>query len=188
MQIRTPTRDELLAAAARTVPDVIGPEIEVLFCGISPEPYTAFVGHHFAHPGNRFWKALHTAGFTDRLLDPSGERQLLAYGYGLTYLVERAAATAAELSGAELATGRWRLETKVLNYAPRWLAVLGLGAYRTAFRCPHAALGRQEDSVAGARVWVLPNPSGRNADYRPEDFTRLFRELRSAVAAESPRV
>ena len=188
MEKRTPTRDELLAAAGRTVTDVIGPELQVLFCGINPGLYTAVVGHHFARPGNRFWKALHTAGFTDRLLHPFEERQLLAYGYGITNLVDRATATAAELSDAELATGRWRLEKKILHYAPRWLAVLGLGAYRTAFGRPRAGLGRQEEPVAGARVWVLPNPSGLNASYRPDDFTRLFRELRSATEAERPRV
>lgn len=167
---------------------MIGPGLEVLFCGISPALYTAVVGHHFACPGNPFWKALHTAGFTDRLLDPFEERRLLAYGYGITNLVERATAAAAELSGAELATGRWRLETKVLHYAPRWLAVLGLGAYRTVFRRQDAVLGRQEETVAGARVWVLPDPGGLNAGYRPEDFTRLLRDLRSATAAERSQV
>lgn len=184
---RTPAREELPAAAVETVPDVIGPGLEVLFCGINPGLYTASVGHHFADPGNRFWEALRTAGFTDRLLDPFEERRLLAYGYGITHLVERATAAAAELSDAELATGRWRLETKVLHYAPRWLAVLGLGAYRRAFRRPQAVLGRQEETVAGARVWVLPHPSGLNASHGPEDFTRLLRELRSATAAERSR-
>src|ERR1700724_4871712 len=82
-----PTRQQLIEAAGKTVPDVIGPELRVLFCGINPGLYTAAVGHHFARPGNRFWPALHAAGFTDRLLSPFEERELLARGYGITHIV-----------------------------------------------------------------------------------------------------
>lgn len=181
---RRPTREELLSAGGRTLPDVIAPGLKVLFCGINPGLYTAVVGHHFARPGNRFWKALHTAGFTPRLLAPEEEQELLRHGCGITNVARRATAAAAELAPEELAEGGRRLEEKVRVYAPRWLAVLGLGAYRTAFGRPRAALGPQEERVGGARVWVLPNPSGLNASYRPADFTRLFRELREAVEGE----
>jgi TDG/mug DNA glycosylase family protein len=175
---RGPTREELLAAAGRTVPDVIARGLKVLFCGINPGLYTAAVGHHFARPGNRFWPALHGAGFTDRLLSPFEERELLKAGCGITNLVARATASAAELSDAEYVEGRRRLEAKVRRYRPDRLAVLGVGAYRAGFGAPDAAVGRQAERIGGARVWVLPNPSGLNANYRMADFIRLFRELR----------
>jgi TDG/mug DNA glycosylase family protein len=158
-----PTRAELLAAADRTVEDVIAPGLRVLFCGINPGLYTAWTGHHFAKPGNRFWPALHAAGFTDRVLAPSEERLLLERGYGVTNVVQRTTATAAELSKEELERGGRVLEEKVLRNAPRWLAVLGIGAYRAAFHQPRAALGPQPETIGATRLWVLPNPSGLNA-------------------------
>jgi TDG/mug DNA glycosylase family protein len=184
MATRGPTKEELLAAGGRTLPDVIAPGLEVLFCGINPGLYTAAVGHHFARPGNRFWKALHAGGFTPRVLDPSEERLLLQYGCGITNVASRPSAAADELSREELIEGGRQLAEKVRRYHPRWLAVLGLGAYRTAFARPRATFGPQEETIGGARVWVLPNPSGLNASYRPEDFGRLFGELRQA--AEEP--
>ena len=184
---RRPGREELLAAAANTVPDVIAPGLRVLFCGINPGLYTAYSGHHFAGPGNRFWPTLHAAGFTPRRLDASEEHELLEHGYGVTNLVARATATAAELSSRELAEGARILEEKVRLYSPRCLAVLGIGAYRTGFGRPGTRLGRQQERIGDATVWVLPNPSGLNASYRPEDFARLFREMREAVEADDPR-
>jgi TDG/mug DNA glycosylase family protein len=178
-----PTRAELLAAADRRVEDVIAPGLTVLFCGINPGLYTAWSGHHFAGPGNRFWPALHDAGFTDRRLLPSEERLLLDRGYGVTNVVARATATAAELSPAEYVEGGRILAEKVARHAPRVLAVLGVGAYRTAFARPKAALGEQPEPLAGARVWVLPNPSGLNANYGRADLARLFRALREAAEA-----
>lgn len=180
---RRPTRAELLAAAAedRRVADVIAPGLTVLFCGINPGLYTAWSGHHFAGPGNRFWPTLHAAGFTDRRLRPSEERELLARGYGVTNVVARATATAAELRPAEYVEGGRLLEQKVQKYAPRVLAVLGVGAYRTAFARPRAAVGEQPERVGPARVWVLPNPSGLNANYQKDDLARLFRALREAA-------
>ena len=178
---RRPTRAELLAAADRVVEDVIAPGLTVLFCGINPGLYTAWSGHHFAGPGNRFWPTLHAAGFTDRRLHPSEERELLARGYGVTNVVARAPATAAELAPAEYVEGGRLLEAKVRRYAPRVLAVLGVGAYRTAFGRPRAALGEQPEPLGGARVWVLPNPSGLNANYQKDDLARLFRALREAA-------
>ncbi len=178
---RRPSREELLAAHEKTVPDVIAPDLRVLFCGINPGLYTAAIGHHFGRPGNRFWPALHRSGFTDRQLDPSEERELLAYGWGITNVVDRATATADEVSAEELAAGGRRLEAKVREYRPRWVAVLGIGAWRTAFGRPRAVLGRQEETLAGASVWVLPNPSGLNAHYRLEGLAAMFRDLLLAV-------
>lgn len=178
---RRPSREELLAARDKTVPDVIAPDLRVLFCGINPGLYTAAIGHHFGRPGNRFWPALHRSGFTDRQLDPSEERELLTYGWGITNVVERATATADEVSAEELAEGGRRLEAKVGEYRPLWVAVLGIGAWRTAFGRPRAVLGCQEETLAGASVWVLPNPSGLNAHYRLEGLAEMFRELLLAV-------
>ncbi len=182
---RGPTRAELVAAADRRVEDVIAPGLTVLFCGINPGLYTAWSGHHFAGPGNRFWPTLHAAGFTDRRLAPSEERELLARGYGVTNVVARATATAAELAPAEYVEGGRVLERKVREYRPRVLAVLGVGAYRTAFARPKAALGEQPERLGGARVWVLPNPSGLNANYQKDDLARLFRALREAAEGDA---
>lgn len=165
----------------KTVPDVIAPGLRVLFCGINPGLYTAAVGHHFARPGNRFWPALHAAGFTRRLLSPFEEQELLADGYGVTNVVARTTATAAELNREELIEGGLRLVEKIETYRPQWLAILGVGAYRTAFGRPKAALGRQEETLGGAGVWVLPNPSGLNAHYTLDGLAGKLRELRAAV-------
>src|SRR2546422_68406 len=123
-----PTRKQILAAAGKTVSDVIAPDLRVLFCGINPGLYTAAVGHHFARPGNRFWPALLASGFTDRLVSPFDERELLEQGYGITNVVMRATATADELTREELLEGGKRLIAKVRRYKPCFLAVLGLGA------------------------------------------------------------
>jgi double-stranded uracil-DNA glycosylase len=181
MSHRKPTRAELLASAHRLVPDVIARGLKVLFCGINPGLYSAWSGHHFARPGNRFWPTLHAAGFTDRLLHPSEERQLLKLGYGITNVVERASAAADELSAAEFVAGGERLRARVQRYRPQYLAVLGVGAYRVAFDQPKAVLGLQDEPIGETKVWVLPNPSGLNAHYRARDLATLFRQLREAV-------
>jgi TDG/mug DNA glycosylase family protein len=176
-----PTKTDILAAAGKTVPDVIGPGLRALFCGINPGLYSGSVGHHFARPGNRFWPTLYAAGFTGRLLSPFEEEELLKQGYGITNLVARATATAAELSNEELIQGRRQLETKIANYRPRILAVLGVGAYRTAFQRPKAKLGRQDETIAGAMIWLLPNPSGLNAHYQLPDLAALYQQMRLAA-------
>jgi len=176
-----PTKEQLLAATEKTVRDVIAPDLRVLFCGINPGLYTAAVGHHFARPGNRFWPTLYAAGFTDRLLSPFDERELLKNGYGITNVVPRATASADLLTKEEMIEGGVRLRAKVLRYRPEVLAVLGLGAYRTAFNQPKAVVGRQEDVIGNTVLWVLPNPSGLNANYQAAALARLFRELREAV-------
>ncbi len=186
-QTHKPTKEELLAATGRTVPDVIARGLKILFCGINPGLYTAATGYHFARPGNRFWPALYAGGFTDRLLAPFEELELLKSGYGITNVIKRATATAAELSPPEFIEGGKRLEAKVRRYRPQFLAVLGVGAYRTAFNRPQAQLRRQPETIAETVVWVLPNPSGLNAHYQPKDLARLFRELRIAVEQDSNR-
>jgi TDG/mug DNA glycosylase family protein len=176
-----PTKEQLLAATEKTVRDVIAPNLRVLFCGINPGLYTAAVGHHFARPGNRFWPALYAGGFTDRVLSPFEERELLKSGYGITNVVARATASADALTKEEIVAGGERLRAKVLRYRPRVLAVLGVGAYRTAFNQPKASVGRQEDRIGDTVLWVLPNPSGLNANYQPAHLAHLFRELRDSL-------
>jgi TDG/mug DNA glycosylase family protein len=175
---KRPNRAELLAAKDKTVPDVIAPGLSVLFCGINPGLYTAAIGHHFGRPGNRFWPTLHGAGFTDRLFDPSEERELLQLGYGITNVVARATAAADELTEKEIVAGGKVLQAKVRTFSPRFLAVLGIGAYRVAFARPKATMGLQDEMLGRTRVWVLPNPSGLNAHYQQGDLVRVFRELR----------
>jgi TDG/mug DNA glycosylase family protein len=159
----------------------------VLFCGINPGLYSAATGHHFARPGNRFWPALHAAGFTPRLFHPSEKDALLERGYGLTNLVGRATASADELGPAEFVTGRARLARKVRQHRPRMVAFLGLGAYRHAFARPKAGFGAQPETFEGAKVWVLPSPSGLNASYQPVQLARMFGELRRAAEKAGPR-
>lgn len=177
-----PTREQILAASKKTVPDVIAQDLLVLFSGINPGLYTAAVGHHFARPGNRFWKALHESGFTNRLLSPFEERELLASGYGVTNVVARATASADQLTREEITAGGKRLKNKVRRYRPRILAILGVGAFRLAFDQPNAKVGRQEFRIGDTVVWVLPNPSGLNANYQPRDLARLFRELNAQLS------
>jgi TDG/mug DNA glycosylase family protein len=173
-----PTKEELLAAAGGTVPDIIAPGLDVLFCGINPGLYSAATGHHFARPGNRFWPALHRSGFTPRQFAPGEAEQLLGLGYGMTMLVRRGTATAAELSNDEFRAGGRALVRKVRKFKPRILAVLGVGAYRAAFARRTSPLGLQPESIGSTAIWLLPNPSGLNANYQLGDLTKLFAELR----------
>lgn len=184
--IQKPTKADLEAAAGNTVPDVIAPDLRVLFCGINPGLYSGATGYHFARPGNRFWPTLYAAGFTDRLLAPSEEHDLLTFGYGITNLVARATATAAELSPEELAAGGKRLRATVQHYRPQVVAILGISAYRSAFQRPKALIGQQAEGLGQASLWVLPNPSGLNAHYTPTDLARVFREFRQTVEEERP--
>jgi len=176
-----PTKQQLVEAAGKTVPDVIGPDLRVLFCGINPGLYTAAVGHHFARPGNRFWPALCRSGFTERLLSPFEERELLSLGLGITNVVARATTSASELTREDFVEGGRALKAKVRRYRPRIIAILGVGAYRQAFAQPKAVIGEQTERIVSARVWVLPNPSGLNANYQLPDLVKLFRELRQAA-------
>jgi double-stranded uracil-DNA glycosylase len=156
-------------------------DLDVVFCGINPSLYSAAVGHHFARPGNRFWPTLHAAGFTEQLLSPFQERRLLEMGYGLTNLVATATAQAAEISDEELVAGGRELLRKIRRCRPRMIAFLGITAYRAAFGRPQAALGRQQERLAGSGIWVLPSPSGLNAHYQLAGLARLFAEMRADV-------
>ncbi len=176
-----PTKEDLRDARRRTTEDLIDENLKVLFCGINPGIWSGATGFHFAKPGNRFWKTLHLAGFTDRLLHPSEEHELLENGYGITSFCKRTTATAAELSNEEIVEGGKLLVKKIKRYKPQFLAVLGIGAYRTAFNQRTAKLGLQAEEIGGAKVWLLPNPSGLNAHYQLNDLAKLYGELRRAI-------
>jgi TDG/mug DNA glycosylase family protein len=175
---------KLAAAHNATIPDVIAPDLRVLFCGINPGLYSGATGYHFARPGNRFWPALYASGFTPRRLDPSEQAELVDYGLGITNLVARATARADELTAAELREGGDILVRKVARYRPRRLAIVGITAYRGAFGRPKAVVGRQPEPIAGVPVWVLPNPSGLNAHSTPRSLAAQFAELRQLAYAE----
>jgi TDG/mug DNA glycosylase family protein len=180
-----PTQDELEAARSRLLPDVLpgpgDPPLRVLFCGINPGLVSALTGHHFARPGNRFWPALHASGFTPRRFTPAEQGELRALGLGITNVAPRATARADELDDAELVAGGERLRALVADVAPRWLAVVGIGAYRVAFADRRAAAGRQERTLGPTGLWVLPNPSGLNAHQTPATLAAAFRELRETA-------
>jgi TDG/mug DNA glycosylase family protein len=153
----------------------------VLFVGINPGLYSGATGHHFARPGNRFWKALHGPGFTDREYSPFEDRSLLELGVGITNLIARTTGNADELSPEEYREGAARLERKVQRSRPAVVAFVGITAYRTAFGRPRAKVGPQEESLGGARVWVLPNPSGRTAAYQVPQLIEAFSALRASL-------
>ena len=180
---RPPTPQEVAAAAGRGLVDVIGPGLRVLFCGFNPGLYSAAVGEHFARRGSRFWPALHRSGFTDRELLPWERDEMLRQGLGITSLSNRATARADELSAAELVAGVTGLAVKVERHRPRWVAILGVTAYRIAFVRPKAGLGPQPQRLGPARLWVLPNPSGLNAHFPLPALTAAFAELRREADA-----
>jgi TDG/mug DNA glycosylase family protein len=175
------TKAELEAARGRTVPDVLARDLRVVFVGINPGLWSGAVGHHFARPGNRFWKTLHGSGFTDRLLAPAEERELLRLGAGVTNLVARTTATADELGADEIREGARVLDRRLAPFRPRIVAILGIGAYRTGFGRRDAGLGPQEERLGTSRLWVLPNPSGLNAHYQLPALVERFGELRHAA-------
>jgi double-stranded uracil-DNA glycosylase len=173
-----PTKEQLAAAVHIVVPDLIAPGLRVLFCGINPGLYTAAIGHHFGRPGNRFWPALAGSGFTPRLFAPWEEHLLLDLGLGITNMVARTTAAASSLSDDEYREGARNLEVKAARYRPRVIAFLGIGSYRVAFGRPKAALGLQHETLADSTLWLLPSPSGLNANHQLPDLVALFRELR----------
>jgi TDG/mug DNA glycosylase family protein len=178
-----PGKTDLMASAGKSVPDVIGPGLRVLFCGINPGLYSGWAGHHFARPGNRFWPALFASGFTDRLYRPQEEAELLSCGYGITNLVERATLGSDELSRAELVAGGRILEKKIARFRPVAVAILGVSAYRSAFEQSKAKMGAQTQTIGQTLVWVLPNPSGLNAHFTPKALSKTFRQFRLALPA-----
>ncbi len=178
MKRSRPTRQQLLEAYGKTVPDIIGPGLDVLFVGINPSLYSAVVGHHFARPGNRFWPALHLSGWVPRRFAPQEDRQLVDFGIGLTNIARHATARGDEVSADALARGGRTLVRKIRRHRPRAVAVLGVTAYRVAFDRPKAQMGNQERKLGGAALWVLPNPSGLNAHYQVPDLARAYAELK----------
>jgi TDG/mug DNA glycosylase family protein len=191
-RVPRPTRAELDAARAQTVPDVLpgpgDPPCAVLFCGINPGLVTALTGHHFGRPGNRFWPALHRSRFTPRLLRPAEQDELRGLGLGITNMVARATARADELTDDEVRAGGARLRGLVADVAPRWLAVVGITAYRVAFDAPRAAVGPQQATIGDTRVWLLPNPSGLNAHWQLPELGAEFARLRHAARADGDPV
>jgi TDG/mug DNA glycosylase family protein len=175
---RRPSPAELADAVNRTIPDVIALSLQILFVGINPGLWSGATGHHFARPGNRFWKAIWQAGLTSELLSPDRQADLLGDSLGITNLVPRTTATAAELKDDELRAGAQALVEKVARYRPRKLAFLGVSTYRIAFDRPRATIGRQPESIEGAEVWVLPNPSGLNAHYQLPQLAEAYAALR----------
>ncbi|HYH92908.1 MAG TPA: G/U mismatch-specific DNA glycosylase [Candidatus Saccharimonadales bacterium] len=176
-----PTADDLARADGLAIPDLIAPDLRVLFCGINPGRYSGATGRHFAKPGNRFWPTLHGAGFTDRLLTPWDGDAMLEVGLGITNLVNRTTATAAELAPDELRAGAERLLQTAERFRPEVIAVLGVTVYRTGFERPAAVIGPQPERLGPSRLWVLPNPSGLNAHYQLPALIDLFSQLRRAV-------
>jgi len=159
------------------VSDLVGPGLRVLFCGINPGTLSGDLDLHFARPGNRFWKLLCAGGFTESVLPPAEQHSLLGLGIGITNLVGRVTSAASELSVAELREGAVQLEAKVGKLRPRCVVVLGLQAYRTAFLRSGAAIGRQPELLAGARLWLLPNPSGLQARYQLREMTEMYKAV-----------
>ena len=181
-----PSPEDLERAGDRTIPDLVGPGLRVLFCGINPGLWSGAAGLHFARPGNRFWKVLHGAGFTDRVLDPAEQAVLPSLGSGITNLVARTTAAASELSADELRAGAAALERTARRLRPGAVAVVGMQAYRTAFRRPRAGMGPQAEALAGSALWVLPNPSGLQARYQLPEMVAAYAELRRACGIPAP--
>ena len=176
-----PTKDELTKTVTKRIDDLIRPNLTVLFCGINPGLYSAYSGYHFGRPGNRFWRVLFMAGFTKRLLQASEQKELLTYNFGITNLVDRPSVSAAELTVEEFVEGGKALRKKLLQYKPKWVAFVGVEAYRKAFGKPKAKVGKQEEDLEGVMVWVLPSPSGLNAHYTVQELSDLFAALRKAA-------
>lgn len=170
------------------IADIAGPGLAVLYCGINPGTLSGQLGQHFARPGNRFWKLLHHSGFTPELFTPSRQGELLDHGLGITNLVDRTSRAAADLTPAELRDGAAALTAKVSRLGPRWLAVLGVQAYRTAFGRPKAQIGAQDETLGdGTGIWLLPNPSGLQARYQMDEMVEMWRRLRDAAGHPTGR-
>lgn len=186
------TADELEAARGKQVDDLVGPGLRLLFVGINPGLWTAAANAHFARPGNRFFPALLAAGITDRLVDPRAgmtdddRRYLISRGIGISNLVRRPTARAAELTAEELRDGGERVARLVAAHRPRVVAIVGIGAYRTAYRQPRAVPGPQSEKLAGAALWVLPNPSGLNAHESAASIGVAFRAAAEAAGIVEP--
>jgi TDG/mug DNA glycosylase family protein len=165
------------------VPDLVACDLRVVLVGINPSLWSGAVGYHFASPSNRLWPTLHQAGFTARRLHPSETDAILRSGLGVTNLVDRATARADELTKDELRAGTARVAGVAHRFRPRWMAFLGLSAYRIAFGRPKAGVGPQQETIGGSRVWLLPNPSGLNASYQMPALVSAYGALRAEAWA-----
>lgn len=174
------SREELDAGRDLLLPDVLDEGLSVVFCGLNPGLTSAVRGHHFATPGNRFWPALSRSGFTPGPYSPDRDRELSRLGLGFTNLVARTTRGSDELAPEEFVRGARELRGKILDLAPGWLAFLGITGYREAFGVRHPKVGPQEATIGRTRLWLLPNPSGRNAHYPPGKLTEEFVRLRVA--------
>jgi len=163
------------------LPDVLAGGLAVVFCGLNPGLSAAMSGHHFAGRSNRFWKAIHLAGFTPELMDPADDRRILQYGCGLTTVVDRPTVRADEVSRQEFKASHGALHRKIEHFAPTYLAFLGKAAYSAISDRRDIAWGLQSARFAGSVAWVLPNPSGLNRAFSLDDLVQAYRELRSAA-------
>jgi double-stranded uracil-DNA glycosylase len=170
------------ADSTQALPDILEPGLSIVFCGINPGMQAAATGHHFAGRGNRFWRALHLAGFTPELLTPENARLLLQYGYGLTTAVSRPTARADQLPRSEIEAAAVQFEAKIRHYAPGVIAFLGKAALSAMSGQRDIEWGPQPGRFGGARAWVLPNPSGLNRAFSLDALASAYRALRVAVA------
>ncbi|MDP9495892.1 MAG: mismatch-specific DNA-glycosylase [Actinomycetota bacterium] len=181
------TREQLEAFRGSTLPDLLGPDVRLLFVGINPGLWTAATQTHFCHPSNRFYPALRKSGLIDLDLDTNlgmtddQRGDFLSRGMGITNLVRRATARASEIGADELRQGADRLQATIARLHPKVVAVAGVTAYRTAFAQPTAVLGRRESDVSGAQIWVVPNPSGLNAHETTDSLAHWFRDVGKAA-------
>ncbi len=189
---RSFTRAELEAFRDAVVPDLLGPDLRLLFVGINPGLWTAATSTHFAHPANRFYPALLQAGIIDRVISPSAgmtdaDRDYLrSRGVGITNVAPRATARASELTTEELRAGRERLVALVRRTSPAVVAIAGITAYRTGWGRPKAVLGRQDDDLEGAQLWIVPNPSGLNAHHTVASLAEAYAEPARAAGVIGP--
>jgi double-stranded uracil-DNA glycosylase len=169
------------------LPDILAKHLSVVFCGINPGQTAATAGHHFSNGTNRFWRVLHLSGFTPEQIRPEDDRSILNYGYGLTTAVARPTRSAGELSRAELVASATSLERKLARFAPRHIGFLGKMAYAAITGNQALQWGPQSRPFAGAAVWLLPNPSGLNRNFKLDALVAAYRDMRLAVAGESKR-
>lgn len=172
-------------ALPRALPDLLAPGLSAVFCGLNPGLAAAAVGHHFEGRGNRFWRAIHLAGFTERELKPAEDALLLTYGFGLATVVCRPTASATELSRKEYAAAAAGLICRLNRFRPAYIAFLGKDAFATMSHQRHVTWGLQRERLGAAKVWVLPNPSGRNRSFSLAGLVEAYRELREATVTET---
>jgi TDG/mug DNA glycosylase family protein len=165
----------------KELPDILAPRLKIVFCGLNPGLGAAIGGHHFLNRSNRFWKVLHLSGLTPRQIDPEDDRDILSYGYGLTAAVPRATVSAAEVSREEFAASAKALEKKIGKYRPRWLAFLGKAAYAEISGEKTLQWGAQANRFGGAKIWVLPNPSGLNRNFSLTGLIEHYGALHEAL-------